>query len=89
MSNMEHYSATKKVFEHFQEIGGKQPGDATKAAARIVEAVTGTGLAGSLKGKVLKLPLGPDCLKRYDDKVKSMSHDLEATREVAMSTDIS
>ena len=87
-SSIEHYSNTKKVFEHFQEIDGKQRGDASKAAARIVETVAGTGMAASLKGKILRLPLGPDCVERYESKVKSMSDDLEAAREVAMSTDV-
>lgn len=88
-SSLEHYDNTKKVFEHFQEIDGKQRGDASKAATRIVETVAGTGMAGNLKGKVLRLPLGPDCVERYESKVKSMSDDLEAARKVAMSTDVS
>lgn len=87
-SSMEHYANTKKVFDHFQEIDGKQRGDASKAAARIVEAVAGTGMAASLDRKILRLPLGPDCLERYESKVKSMSDDLEAAREMAMSTDV-
>ena len=74
--------------EKFGEYEGKQPGDPTKAAARIIEAVAGTGMAGKLKDQVLRLPLGPDCVRRYEAKVKSLNDDLEAARSVAMSTDI-
>ena len=64
-----------------------QPGDQTKGAARIVEAVGGTGMAGKLKGKALRMPLGPDCVKKYEAKVKSMTEELDIGREAAMSTD--
>lgn len=59
-----------------------------KAAQRIVEAITGQGQAGHLKGQILRLPLGPDCVQRMGVKIESMKKDLEASREVAMSTDI-
>lgn len=72
----------------FDSAQGKQPGDTEKAVARIFGAVTGEGVAGELKGKVLRLPLGPDCVARMESKLKSVSHDLEAAREVAMSTNL-
>ena len=87
-SSVENYSAAKSVLDKFVEWNGSQPGDPTKAASRIVEAVAGTGMAGNLKGKVLRLPLGPDCVSRVEAKIKSLSDDLDAVREVAMSTDI-
>ncbi|KAI9039224.1 putative short chain oxidoreductase/dehydrogenase [Aspergillus affinis] len=72
----------------FESAQGKQPGDAEKAAARIFGAVTGEGVGGELKGRVLRLPLGPDCVNRLEVKLKSVSADLEASRDVAMSTNI-
>lgn len=76
---------TAKVFNSFQ---GKQRGDPCKAAQCIVEAVSGQGKAGGLKGKVLRLPLGPDCVARLEGKIRSLTTDLEETRAVAESTDI-
>ncbi|KAH8433967.1 putative short chain oxidoreductase/dehydrogenase [Aspergillus melleus] len=72
----------------FESAQGKQPGDAEKAVARIFGAVTGEGVAGELKGKVLRLPLGPDCVSRIEVKLNSVSADLEASREVALGTNI-
>lgn len=43
-------------------------------------------MAGGLKGKVLRMPLGEDCVKRYEGKIKTMREDLEKVREVAGST---
>lgn len=74
-----------KIFETFQ---GKQRGDPAKAALRIFEIVVGQGMAGDLKGNVLRLPLGPDCVQRFELKVKNMSDDLATSRDVCMSTDI-
>jgi hypothetical protein len=53
----------------------------------VFEVVTGEGQAGPLKGKILRLPLGSDCVERIEAKLKSLSHDLDATREAALSTD--
>lgn len=77
----------QNALDKFDTIRGKQKGDPEKGAARIFEAVTGQGLAGRLKGKVLRLPLGPDCVGRIEKKLTSVSADLEAAREVALSTD--
>lgn len=59
-----------------------------RAATCVVEAVSGTGMAGRLKATVQRLALGKDCVARYEGKIKCLAEDLEATREVAMSTDI-
>ena len=80
------YPVVEQTLEKFKAASGNQPGDPAKAAARIVEVVTGEGIAGSLKGKVLRLPLGNDCVERYEDKLQSMNKDLEMAREVAGST---
>ena len=89
-SGAENYSVVKTVMDKFAdwEATNGQPGDPKKAADRIVEAVVGTGMAGKLKGQVLRLPLGPDCLDRFEAKIKSLNADLDAVREVAMSTNL-
>nr|POE71974.1 putative oxidoreductase [Quercus suber] len=74
------------VFDHFDEIRGTQKGDPVKGAARIVEVVTGEGLAGGLKGKILRLPLGDDCVERMEEKLKKVQADIDAAREAASST---
>jgi hypothetical protein len=86
-SSAENYAAVKATLDHFGDWGEGPPGDAAKCASRIVEAVAGTGMAGGLKGKVLRLPLGSDCVERMEAKMQSLSADLEATREVAVSAD--
>ena len=87
-SSLEHYAAAKSTVDKIGGMGGEQPGDAAKAAARIVEAVAGTGMAGNLRKQILRLPLGPDCVQRYEAKVRRLNDDLEAVGEVAMSTNI-
>jgi NAD(P)-dependent dehydrogenase (short-subunit alcohol dehydrogenase family) len=87
-SSVEEYTAVKQTFAHFDDLASKgSPGDASKCASRIVEVVSGKGLAGTLKGKVLRLPLGSDCVGRLEAKIASLTADLEATREVAASAD--
>ncbi|KAL4977566.1 hypothetical protein BDW66DRAFT_165471 [Aspergillus desertorum] len=75
------------VLGKFEAAQGKQRGDPTKAVKRVFEVVTGVGEAGALKGKILRLPLGPDCVERIEGKIKRLKSDLDATREVAMGTD--
>ncbi|SPQ26579.1 b0a0215d-3773-4c25-9af7-1553c807da22 [Thermothielavioides terrestris] len=76
------------VLNRFGSVVGQQRGDPEKAAARIFEVVAGEGEAGQLKGRILRLPLGPDCVQRLEKKLKSVSSDLEAARKVAMSIDL-
>ena len=87
-ANLEKYTTAKTAMNIFSTFSGKQKGDPVKAAERIVEAADGQGMAGHLKGKVLRLPLGPDCFGRFEAKVKALSADMENAREVAMSTNI-
>ena len=82
----EDYENVQAVLGKFSAMAGQQPGDPVKAAARIVEAVSGQGLAGHLKGQVLRLPLGEDCVERFEVKIKTMGQDLEKGREIAKST---
>ncbi|KAI8625012.1 NAD(P)-binding protein [Xylariaceae sp. FL1651] len=56
-------------------------GDPDKAANEIVKAVT-NGHA------YLRMILGPDCVEALEKKLASLHHDLEATRAIAMSTDV-
>lgn len=82
----EDYRAVKAVLEKFEAMAGQQAGDPKKAAARIFEAVSGQGLAGGLKGNVLRMPLGEDCVQRFELKIKNMRDDLKAVRTAALST---
>lgn len=79
--------AVEQTLLAFGNLSGTQRGDPEKAVARIFEVVTGTGAAGALKGRILRLPLGPDCLARLEKKARSISGDLETAREAGMSTD--
>ncbi|RDW78949.1 SDR family oxidoreductase [Aspergillus mulundensis] len=76
------------VLGKFEAAQGRQRGDPAKAVRRVFEVVTGTGEAGSLKGKVLRLPLGPDCVERVEGKMARLQGDLDAARGVAMGTDL-
>ncbi|KAK6837489.1 hypothetical protein RU639_001581 [Aspergillus parasiticus] len=71
---------------NFESAQGKQKGDPEKAIARIFEVVTGEGAAGGLKGKILRLPLGPDCVQRMQAKLDKANADLNAAREFALNT---
>lgn len=82
-ANLDNYTTAKTAMHIFSTFSGKQKGDPAKAAARIVEVVD-----GPLRGQILRLPLGPDCLARYEAKVATLSADLEKVREIAASTSI-
>ena len=82
----EEYKTVQAVFDKFSTMAGQQSGDPAKAAARIVEVVCGQGVAGHLKGQVLRLPLGEDCVERFEAKIKTLGKDLEKGREIANST---
>ncbi|OJJ64708.1 hypothetical protein ASPSYDRAFT_54154 [Aspergillus sydowii CBS 593.65] len=77
------------VLGKFDAAQGKQRGDPAKAVRRVFEVVTGTGEAGRLKGKILRFPLGPDCVERIEAKMGRLQSDWDATREVALGTDLS
>lgn len=76
------------VLGKFEAAQGKQRGDPRKAVQRVFEVVTGTGEAGTLKGKILRLPLGPDCVERVEGKTGRLQSDFDAARGVAMGTDL-
>jgi NAD(P)-dependent dehydrogenase (short-subunit alcohol dehydrogenase family) len=75
------------VLGKFEGANGKQIGDPAKGVARIFEVVTGEGFGGALKGKILRLPLGSDCVTRLENKLASVSGDLKLAREISLSTD--
>lgn len=82
----------EETMKHFDRLNGTQKGDPAKAASMIFEVVTGTGMAAGFelgqKG-VLRLPLGKDCLDRFETKFAMLRENLNAVRECALSTDLS
>ncbi|KAL7619704.1 hypothetical protein AAE478_010246 [Parahypoxylon ruwenzoriense] len=77
----------EKATALFSEKDGKQPGDPQKGVDRLFEAVTGEGAAGHLKGKVLRLVLGPDALQRIRRTNDKFLADLALGEQVTLSTD--
>ncbi|KAI0845091.1 NAD(P)-binding protein [Daldinia vernicosa] len=77
-----------KAMQRFHEVAGTQRGDPDKLADRVFEVVTGEGEAGALKGKILRLPLGKDCLTRLDAKIAKLKSDVDASRAIAETTDL-
>lgn len=75
------------VVDKFKTSHGKQAGDPQKAVDAMFEVVVGEGRGKDLKG-VFRLALGKDCVERVEKKLDWVRKDLEATREIACSTDI-
>ncbi|CAG7562467.1 unnamed protein product [Fusarium equiseti] len=78
----------EETLKKFANSAGKQRGDPNKAVDIIYEVATGEGEAGTLKGKILRLPLGEDCFTRLGTKLQSLHHDFDATRKVGTTTDL-
>ncbi|XXH01542.1 hypothetical protein Hte_007902 [Hypoxylon texense] len=76
-----------RVRDYFATGGGAQKGDPQKGVDRIYEALVGEGLAGKLKGKVSRLVIGPDALRRMRKSNDKFLADLALGEEVALSTD--
>jgi hypothetical protein len=72
--------------QKFSNAHRTQPGDPDKAVARIFEFVTGEGLAGELKGEVMRLVLGEDALTRMKRNNDKFIHDFTVGEKVALST---
>lgn len=83
----EDYAGTplENVLQAFRSNKGTQPGDAIKCAQRILEVVDGTGM-GTDKQNLLRLPLGPDCYKRFETKIDTLQENLFQMKEIAHST---
>lgn len=75
-----------KIAKRMAGVHGKQAGDPAKAGRLIVEAVTGTGVAGEVKGMgVLRLPLGKDAVQRAYTKIDGLKENVEKVRHVSES----
>ena|SRR2546423_1789743 len=76
-----------KVLKLTQEMANMRLGDPAKAAQRILEVVTGTGMATEEEVKqCLRVPLGSDCMKLAREKWTSFGKNLDAMEEIAAST---
>lgn len=74
-----------------RHIDSKQVGDLSKAAARLFEVVSGTGVAkGFVEGRrdFVRVLLGPDCGTRIRAKLQLFSENVEATQPIWSSTDM-
>lgn len=83
------------AYTDFQIDMSKLPrigGDINKAAARIFEVVSGTGLGESFvregKREWVRLPLGPDCGRRMRAKIQTLGENVDALEQVWSSTDM-
>ncbi|RDW57848.1 putative short chain oxidoreductase/dehydrogenase [Aspergillus mulundensis] len=71
----------------FESFAGKQPGDPVKGVQRIMDVIQLRGVGEGKEG-LLRLPIGSDCFPRMLGKLDTLKEELEAMREVAMSTDV-
>lgn len=62
------------------------PGDPSKLGDRVVEFIDRRGMAKDVAPKA-RLLLGRDAVELYKLKLKSLTEDLEASNQIAMSTD--
>ncbi|GAW26843.1 putative short-chain dehydrogenase reductase SDR [Rosellinia necatrix] len=74
------------IMQKFSDANGKQMGDPDKGIERIFEIVTGEGMAGELKGKVLRLVIGEDAFTRMKNNNDKFVHDFMANEKIAQST---
>ncbi|KAM5354324.1 hypothetical protein ACJ41O_000973 [Fusarium nematophilum] len=81
-------TAVDEALKKFNAASGKQPGDPRKAVNIIFEVATGEGAGGSLKGKILRLPLGKDAFARIQNKIDWVQQDLDISRQVGVATDL-
>jgi NAD(P)-dependent dehydrogenase (short-subunit alcohol dehydrogenase family) len=71
-----------------KEVGmANVKGDPNKAAARILEVISGEGIGAQI-GSELRLLLGADCLGRMEQKIGELNAALEKNRPVAVTTDL-
>ncbi|KAH8884364.1 NAD(P)-binding protein [Thozetella sp. PMI_491] len=65
---------------------GKQPGNPAKGVERILELVTGTGMAKGMQDE-LRVPLGSDSYGMLQSKIASYTATAEKMKEIAQSAD--
>lgn len=76
-----------QMLEKYPTMHGLQEGDPQKAAKRILEVVTRTGMAaGEDIGTCLRIPLGNDAMDKARDKVSTLARNLDAVENLARST---
>jgi hypothetical protein len=76
-----------KMVRMTEDMANMRLGDPAKAAQRILEVVTGTGMATSQEVKgCLRVLLGSDCLKVAREKWIAFGKNLDAMGEIAAST---
>lgn len=78
-------TAVGEMMRYFGQWEGKQPGDPTKAAQRMFEVITGTGM-GQGKEKYLRLPLGPDCIDRARAQQEKLKENIDVMADLAATT---
>lgn len=76
------------TLKKFDDMDGKQKGDAKNAVSVIFDVVTKSGVAEGLDRKWLRLPLARDCVMRYEAKVEGMMGNLEAVRGLVEGLDV-
>ncbi|TVY40364.1 putative oxidoreductase [Lachnellula subtilissima] len=80
---------TGNTLKYLAGLDGTQRGDAEKGVSVIFDVVMKSGVAAGIGDReVLRLPLGSDCVGRYEKKVEAMKADLEAVRGFVTSLDI-
>jgi NAD(P)-dependent dehydrogenase (short-subunit alcohol dehydrogenase family) len=76
-----------QMLKNYPTLHGLQDGDPQKAAKRVLEVLTRTGMgAAEAVGKCLRLPLGNDAMDKAREKVSSLVHNLDAVENIARST---
>jgi len=81
------HGPVQAVLDKMQTMNGAQIGDPVKASKLIVEFVLGVG-QGEDKTNMLRLPLGPDCYARALENNRVRRENLEAIKEVTLSTNL-
>jgi hypothetical protein len=86
-------SPVEETLKYMDNLNGKQKGDPEKAAARIFEVVTGTGMAERMEMRLgekgnLRLPLGKDCLDRFETKLGVLRDNFDEIREISLSNNL-
>ncbi|MNF06517.1 short chain dehydrogenase [compost metagenome] len=71
---------------NLESVHAKQPGDPKKLAERVVDVVTGTGVAEG-REMPFRLPLGTDAFSYILDKCDEVKKQIEPWEDVIKSTD--